>query len=134
MSEVLCGKQFEPDPFDSSLIPISREQQLEAIVSGTFMSLLSQYLPDPTMVDIRKYISVSKEELQRYIEATPSAALEIHSRAKCNLHVHDRFCLEQQGEEYFLYWLDHGKKRFGETFTTEIDALLAYLYKEYGLS
>lgn len=112
---------------------IPRDQQLDAIVRGTFMSLLSQYLDDPTMVDIRKYISVTKEELHKYIEATPLAVFEVLGRAKCDPHAHDRFCLEQKGEEYFLYWLDHGRKRFGEKFSTRIDALVAYLYKEHGL-
>ena len=112
---------------------IPRDQQLEAIVSGTFMTLLSQYLSDPSLVDIRKYISVTKVELQKYIETKPFIASEILNRAKYNPLTHDRFCLEQRGEEYFLYWLDHGQKRFGEKFPALVDALVAYLYKEHGL-
>ena len=107
---------------------------MEAMVHGSFMSLLSKYIADPTLVDIRKYITVSREELHHYIGVTPLALTEVLNRAQCDATSHDRFCIEQQDGKYFLYWLDHGQKRFGEEYSSLESVLVEYLLREHGLN
>jgi hypothetical protein len=113
---------------------ITKEQQLKAMTTGSFMSLLADFVPDPTMVDIRKYISVDREDLRGYLLDHPLAARSVLSRAKCDSVSHDRLCLVSENGKYCLYWLDHGTRRFAQEFETLEAAVAEYLMQEHGLN
>src|SRR5262245_10962980 len=114
-------------------IVIPKARQLEAIANGSFMHVLAEYVPDPTVVDIREYISITRDDLRIYLRDNPHLLHFILVRAQCDSLSHDRFCIEHEKGTYSLYWLDHGSKRFGRPYETLEAVVTEYLLTLHGL-
>jgi hypothetical protein len=113
---------------------IPKARQLEAITNGSFMKLLAEFTSDPTMVDIRRFISVTPDELRAHLQENSFSVRQVLARAQCHSTLHDRFCIERENKKYVLYWMDHGNKRFGEEYESVESAVADYLMKEHGLT
>lgn len=117
---------------ETTVIPKAR--QIEAITDGSFMKLLAEFVPDPTVVDIRRFISVTREDLLAHLQQNSLAVRRVLVRARCDPSSHDRLCIENERGKYHLYWLDHGTKRFGEEYESAETVVADYLLKEHGLA
>lgn len=116
------------------MIVIPKARQLEAISDGSFMTLLAEYVPDPTVVDIRRFISITREELKAHLHKNSLSVDRVLARAKCDTSSHDRLCITHEGGKFHLYWLDHGTERFGEEHESAETVVTEYLMKEHGLA
>ena len=78
------------------------------MLDGTIYTLLSRYIQDPERIDIRRLITVNRQDLIDFLSANPAMAeqyLQKHSQIKAS---HDIETISREGDEYVTAWMDHG--------------------------
>ncbi len=115
-------------------LPIPKSDQIAALLEGRMHQLLKEYVAE-SVYDCRPYVTVKRPEIVEYLRAHPEAAVASFNRNKeQRKHVfHDIAKMEEFGEAYRVYWLDHGKPRSIHTFPSLAEALAEFVLVDIGL-
>ncbi|MGO9246806.1 MAG: hypothetical protein ACLP0A_17435 [Verrucomicrobiia bacterium] len=115
-------------------LPIPSSDQIAALIEGGIYQLLKEYVAEP-VYDCRPYVTVKRPEIIEYLREHPEAAVACFNRHKDRRkHVrHDVAIIEEFGEAFRVYWLDHGKPRSMHTFPDLAEALAEFVLIDVGL-
>ena len=114
---------------------IPRRSQLDALVGGNVIALIREHHgTDP--VDFRKCLTVSRADLERYLQELPEVAkgyLESH-RGVASESYDDVHCLEQTPDGFLVFALDHGRRWDIRQFTSLVPAVAEYVLRRHGMA
>jgi len=110
------------------------DEQIRALLDGKFYELLKQYLRvDLSRVDIRSYITISRQDIVTFLQSNPEIAnTYLEKFQRLNLF-HDTAGITKEGDSYQVYWLDYGHKRDVENFSNLNEAIAAHVLINVGL-
>ncbi|MGD0061237.1 MAG: hypothetical protein ABSD58_17635 [Verrucomicrobiia bacterium] len=114
-------------------LPIPHTDQIRALLEGRVYQLLKDYVAE-RVYDCKPYLTVERRDIIEYLRAHPEAALGCFNRNKeQRKHVlHDIARIEEYGEAYRVYWLDHGKPHSVQTFPRLAEALAEFVMIDVG--
>ena len=115
--------------------PIPEIEQMNAMIDGSFDNLLSNYVENPPKWDFRKFITINRQKLIEFLDANSDKAktyfqkqVEVKSKA-----THDVAKIWQEGNNYFVAWMDHGRARNPRQFNTIAEAVAELVLVNYGM-
>ena len=97
-------------------LPIPEIEQMNAMLDGSFPSLLSNYVENPPKYDFRNFITINRQKLIEFLTRNPDKAKAYYqSQLKVNsVATHDVSKVWQEGSGYFVAWMDHDRPRKSE--------------------
>ena len=117
------------------LLPIPEIEQIQAMLDGSFIRLLADYTEDAERVDFRKFITINRKKMVDFLSANSDKAkayfekqLEVN-----NIATHDVAKIWQEGNNYFVAWMDHGRARNPRRFQTLAEAVAELVLVNYGM-
>jgi hypothetical protein len=116
-------------------LPIPEAEQLDAMLNGSFQKLLSDYIEKPPKFDFKKYITIDRRKLVKYLNENPNAATTFfQGQLKIDtLAAHDVEKIWQERDDYVVAWMDHGSPRNPRRFKTLAEAVAELVLVSYGM-
>ena len=112
---------------------IPKEEQIKALVQGSIYVLLKEYLANPQIVDFRKYISVTRADLEAFLSQNPQVAETYFQKYRDRESIHEVQMIEKVGSLYKVYEMDHSMPRFERSFSTLYEAVAEHILRSHGL-
>jgi hypothetical protein len=113
--------------------PIPRDAQIHAMLDGAIYTLLRQYIQDPERVDVRKFITIDRQNLIDFLSANPRKAEEYFQKHSQINGVHDVERISRDGDEYITSWMDHGHPNNIRRFKHLAEAVAEHVLVSHGL-
>lgn len=115
-------------------LPIPEIEQLNAMLDSSFVPLLGNYIADADRVDFRKYITINRQKLIEFLIANPDKAKAYFYKQEVDTGAtHDVPKHWQEGNNYFVAWMDHGHPRNPRQFKTLTEAVAELVLVDYGI-
>ena len=114
-------------------VALSREEQIRALIDGTFYTTLRKYGVDPDTVDMRRFISIRKSDLVSHFENHPNDVEKLLKHFVSKKPFHDAVVIEQDGNVYLVYWMISGKPDSIKRFDNGADAATTFIMSTYGI-
>jgi hypothetical protein len=113
---------------------ISKEEQIKAIIEGRLFRLLKRHgVIDPSMVDIRRYVTVGKTDIHQFLIDNPTLAHVYFDQHKTTQVGHDVPGLVKENDKYVVFWFYHGKRRDIVEFSSINEAVAKHIILWLGL-
>ena len=112
---------------------LAPEVQMTAMLEGSIYTALAPYVPDPERIDIRKFITVNRQNLIDFLSANLRQTedyFEKHSHVNA---VHDVETISRHGDEYVTAWMDHGQPTSIRRFKSLAEAVAEHVLVSHGL-
>ena len=114
-------------------LPIPQSDQIEAMLSGKVYDLLGLYISRPEDVDFRRYLTISRGDLIDYLRTHPATAERYLKWQLSNQGTHDIERLFQEGAEYVVASMDHGKRLNPSYFRSLEEAVAEHVLACHGM-
>ena len=106
--------------------------QIEAMLFGSIEELFYRNgLAEEELVDVHRYLTVTKHDFLDYFKEHPAAALS-YFRAVPQEPVHESIMLQTSAAGYVLWVSDHGVPRGVKTFSSLEDAVAEHVLSVFG--
>ena len=112
---------------------MSTDQEIRALLDGSFPSLLRDHGIDPGRVDLRKFIQVDRAALVDYLAVHPLEAEAYFRRHEASVASHDVARISRDGDDYVTCWMDHGVARSVRRHATLDEAVAEHVLMSHGL-
>ena len=112
---------------------IDKEKQVSALLYGQLPALVAAVL-GRSVVDIRPYVTLTREDVETYLRSQPQAASDYFRKHASSQGPHDSDLIYERGGQYFVAWSDHGSPRFERSFPNMIEAIAYHALIRYGMS
>ena len=120
---------------------ISITEQLDAYTSfctrGLFqrhgIETIHQSLFTADHQDTRELFTFTRNQLIDFLRAHPERVELCLKRSHELRGIYDKEIMEPQGDEYVLYWQDHGKRRFEQLYADRFEAAADWFATQYGM-
>jgi hypothetical protein len=114
-------------------LPIPDNEQITAMLSGSILDLLREYVPSPEFTDFRKYLTVSRQKLLDYLAHHPEMT-ESYYRHQQSLHaIHDVNVIGPFDEGFAVCTMDHGVPTDRRIFKTLAEAVTEHVLCSHGM-
>jgi hypothetical protein len=112
---------------------IPPETQIHAMLDGTIYTLLRRFIQDPERVDIRRFITINRQDLIDFLSINPAKATEYFDRHSRIQAVHDIETISREDDGYVTAWLDHGHRTNLRRFGSLPEAVAEHVLISHGL-
>jgi hypothetical protein len=115
-------------------LPIPEIEQMSALLNYSFVGLLGDYVEDAPKYDYRQYITITRQKLLEYLIANPDKAKTYFQKSAVDTGTtHDVPKIWQEGNNYFVAWMDHGRARNPRQFKTIAEAVAELVLVDNGM-
>jgi hypothetical protein len=114
-------------------LPISENDQIRAMLTGSIFDLLRDFTEKPELVDIRKYITISRQQLIEFLFTHPDLSDSYFKKHSGMIAVHDVEIMMKDGAGYLTAWMDHGHQVSTKRFATLAEAIAEHVLVTHGM-
>lgn len=113
-------------------LPIAQDEQIESMLFGNFFDLLHDYGQDPWSGDFRRFITISRQQLIDYLRLHPEMTVAYLDKWSAATATHDVAVISEDGAEYIVAWMDHGRARSPHRFRDVAEAVAEHVLVRHG--
>jgi len=114
-------------------LPIPETEQLNAMLEGSVYNLVCTYMNNSSQFNLKKYLTISRQKLISFLVSNPEKAETYFQNQKINPSTHDVEKIWEEGREYFVASLDHGKPRSIRCYQSLPEAVAEHILVSYGM-
>jgi hypothetical protein len=114
-------------------LPVSKEDQINAMLNGTLFHLLGKYLDNPLRTDFRKLITVQRPDIIAYLHEHPQTAEAYFQKQLVDAPNHDVGTIFHRGNRYIVVTMFHGEERFPRWFNSIGEAVAEHVLLNVGM-
>jgi hypothetical protein len=114
-------------------LPVSKADQINAMLNGTLFHLLGRYVDDPLRTDFRKLITVERADIVAYLREHPQAAETYFQWQLINSPNHDVETILRRKNGYVVVTMFHGEERFPRQFSSIAEAVAEHVLLNFGM-
>ena len=103
------------------------------MLSGGVGALLADCMDNPPQYDFKKVLTVKRNDVIDFLNKNTDQATAYWQRHGMVSVPHDAEELYQEGDEYLVAWIDHGKRRWIKRFKSLPEAIAEHVLVAYGM-
>jgi hypothetical protein len=114
-------------------LPIPDTDQMSALLDGSILDLLREYIVDPPRWDFRKLLTIDRQKLIAFLQNNPVKTEAYFQKQKQSKRTHDVLRIWEEDGEYVVAWMDHENPRFPERFKSMAESVAQHVLVTYGM-
>ena len=114
-------------------LPVSKEDQINAMLNGTLFHFLEKYVDDPLRTDFRKLITVERADIIAYLDKHPQAAEMYFQKQLIDTPNHDVETIFHRRNRYLVVAMCHGEEIFPRWFNSMSEAVAEHVLLNFGM-
>jgi hypothetical protein len=114
-------------------LPIPDTDQINAMLDDSVYDLVCEYIENPSQYNLKKYLTIDRGKLVDFLVQNTGKAETYFQKHASTAASHDVEQIWEEGSEYLVASMDHGKPRSIRRFATLPEAVAEHVLVTYGM-